>query len=284
MPERLLHKRLSAGPWRLLQEMTHRIANEHKFTASMLPPATAKTSNLEAMIVIGSAADGVQRFAGAWTCAAGDGLARGPRKRTIQTFISGCVGQPGPRSVARENATLARHELAEAIAKTSRGDRLAFERVYAATSAKLYGIIFRIVGRRDVADDVLRETFLRVWQRATEFDPNVGAPITWLATIARNRALNEVRRKVMRSLDDCPEVLQLPNGDNPLSDHEEEEERRRLEACLIRLGAEKRDIVLQVYYYGMTREEIAKRISRPVSTVKTWLRRSLAELKGYLNE
>jgi RNA polymerase sigma factor (sigma-70 family) len=68
------------------------------------------------------------------------------------------------------------------------------------------------------------------------------------------------------------------------TDYEQTEGRRHLLACLDLVGPEKKDVLLQAYYYGMTREEIAQRIGRPVSTIKTWLRRSLAELKGYLGE
>jgi RNA polymerase sigma-70 factor (ECF subfamily) len=203
-----------------------------------------------------------------------------PERQRMQAPASTTVihGTSGTR------AAISRQELVEAIARVSRQDRAAFERVYAATSAKLYGIIIRILGRRDVADDVLQEVYIRVWQRAAEFNPTIASPITWLATIARNRALDEIRQKPMRSLDDCPEVFHLPNSDNPLEDYEQDEARRRLQACLHLLGPEKKDVVLQAYYYGMTREEIAARIGRPVATVKTWLRRSLAELRGYLGE
>jgi len=187
-------------------------------------------------------------------------------------------------STSGARAAISRQELVEAIARVSRQDRAAFELVYAATSAKLYGIIIHILGRRDVADDVLQEVYIRVWQRASEFDPGRASPITWLATIARNRALDEIKRKAMRSLDDCPEVFHLASSDSPLDDYEQDEARRRLQSCLDLLGPEKKDVVLQAYYYGMTRKEIAMRIGRPVSTVKTLLRRSLAELKGYLGE
>ena len=166
----------------------------------------------------------------------------------------------------------------------SSGDQAAFELVYAATSAKLYGIIMRIVGREDVADDVLQEVYTCVWQRAAEFDPALASPITWLATIARNRALDEVKRIAMRSFDDFPEVFDLPNSDNPLADCEQDEDRRRLLTCLDLLGPEKKEIVLMAYYNGMTRQEIADWVGQPVSTVKTSLRRSLAKLKDYLGE
>jgi RNA polymerase sigma-70 factor, ECF subfamily len=185
------------------------------------------------------------------------------------------TGLPAPNS---------RQGIVKAIARVSAGDEAPFRQVYQATSAKLYGVVMRIVGRRDVADDVLQEVYVCVWQRAGEFDPASASPITWLATIARNRALDSVKRKSMRSIDECPEVLQLPSGDDPLADYVQDEGRRRLLTCLDLLGPEKRYVLLQAYFYGMTREEIAQHIGRPVSAVKTWLRRSLAELKNYLEE
>jgi RNA polymerase sigma-70 factor, ECF subfamily len=177
-----------------------------------------------------------------------------------------------------------KHDLTDAISRVAAGDRVAFRTVYAATCVKLYGIVVRILGRRELAEEVLQEVYIRVWQRAAEYDPSIGSPITWLVTIARNRALDEAKRKTMRSLDELSEVLQIPNDDDPLADHERKEEALRLQACLDRLEPEKSEIVRLAYYYGMTREEIAVRISRPVSTVKTWLRRSLAQLKDCLGQ
>ena len=126
---------------------------------------------------------------------------------------------------------------------------------------------------------MLQEVYIRVWQRAGDFDPAISSRITGLVTIARNRALDEAQRKTMRSLDDCALLLQLPNEDNPHADHERAEERRRVQACLDALEPEKSEIVRLPYYYGMTREEIAVRI-----TVKTWLRQSLTHLKVCLGQ
>jgi RNA polymerase sigma-70 factor (ECF subfamily) len=176
------------------------------------------------------------------------------------------------------------HDLTDAISRVAAGDRIAFRMVYAATSVKLFGIVVRILGRRELAEEVLQEVYIRVWQRAAEYDPSIGSPITWLVSIARNRALDEAKRKTMRSLEELSEALQIPNDDDPLADLERNEERRRLQACLDRLGPEKSEIVRAAYYYGMTREEIASRVNRPVSTVKTWLRRSLAQLKDCLGQ
>jgi len=164
------------------------------------------------------------------------------------------------------------------------GDEAAFAAVYAATAAKLFGIIVRIVRRRDVAEDVLQEVYLRVWQQAHSFDARFGSPITWMVTIARHRALDEARRKdTGLSIEDCPEVFRLATPDGaPAGD--EDNAGRNLAAGLQRLSRDKRAMLLEAYCYGRTREEIAKRTGRPVPTVKTWLRRALAELRAYLTE
>src|SRR5262245_64319262 len=99
---------------------------------------------------------------------------------------------------------VSRQELIEALEATAAGDLDAFKRVYAATSVKLYGIIVRILGRSDVAEEVLQEVYVRVWQRAGDFDRAAGSPITWLAAIARNRALDEAPRAHTRSLEVAP--------------------------------------------------------------------------------
>lgn len=174
-------------------------------------------------------------------------------------------------------------QLVEALRGTARGERAAFEKVYTSTAAKLFGIVVRILGRRDVAEEVLQDVYVRVWQHASEFDAASGSAIAWLATIARNRALDEAKRKtIVRPVDDCPEVLELAGGNDPGTDYERDVERRRLMACLNELMPEKRRVVLLAYFYGMTREEIGRETDRPVATVKTWLRRSLAQLKGCL--
>jgi RNA polymerase sigma-70 factor, ECF subfamily len=176
----------------------------------------------------------------------------------------------------------AKEDLAQVLSRVAQGDKAAFEALYTATCVKLYGVVVRILGRRDLAQDVLQDVYVRVWQRAGEFDPTLGSPITWMVAIARNRALDEAKRKTMRSLEDMPELLELPDADDPLASLEISEQRRRLQACLERLEPQRKQILALAYQYGLTREEIARRVNRPAATVKTWLRRSLAQLKDCL--
>ncbi|MBY0611942.1 MAG: sigma-70 family RNA polymerase sigma factor [Beijerinckiaceae bacterium] len=166
------------------------------------------------------------------------------------------------------------------MAKVANKDRAAFRELYRLTSAKLYGTVLRILGDKDLANDVIQECFIKIWDRAGDFDPTIASPITWLATIARNRALDEVRRKPTAALEDHPEIGELaaPMLD-PLADKARSEELRRLLACLSALDEEKRQIVLQAYYRGMSREALSKRFDRPVPTIKTLLHRSLAQLR-----
>jgi RNA polymerase sigma-70 factor, ECF subfamily len=175
-------------------------------------------------------------------------------------------------------------ELAAVLERVAAKDKSAFELLYRATSAKLYGIIVRIVTSRSMADDLLQEVYVRVWQRADEFDPSRASPITWLAAIARNRAIDEIRRRKPESTFDEDEALDVPSESaHPLDARHRREELNALMACLDRLDAEKREIVLLAYYRGMSRDDLARRFTRPVPTIKTWLHRSLAQLKDCLS-
>lgn len=163
------------------------------------------------------------------------------------------------------------------------GDKNAFSALYAATSAKLYGIILRILSRRDLADEVMQEVYVKVWERAGEFDPTRSSPITWMATIARNRALDEARKSRPVSLEDMPQGFDIVS-DQPLAIETmvASEDGRRLFDCLQGLEEERRELVGLAYLNGMTREALGQKFSKPVPTIKTWLHRSLAQLRDCL--
>jgi RNA polymerase sigma-70 factor, ECF subfamily len=196
--------------------------------------------------------------------------------------VAAGLGHPG--ASGERSVFSSRQALVDALKLIGRGDQAAFKSVYAATSVKLFGIILRILGRRDLAEDVLQEVYIRVWQRAGDFDPAVSSPITWLVTIARDRALDETRRGTTRSLDDCGELLHPSNNEKRLADREREEDHRRLLACLDRLGPDKREVIVLAYHYGMTSQEIARSTKGQAATVKTSLRRSLAQIKDCLGQ
>ena len=170
--------------------------------------------------------------------------------------------------------------LAGLLEATARGDPAAFRRLYEATAPKLFGVILRILANRPVAEEVLQETYVRIWQRAESFQPQAGQPMAWLATIARNRAIDRLRAERIErmSVDDGEAVLDslaAPGEGDPAM-------REALRACLAGLDAEARDCVILAYCSGFSREELAEKFGRPVGTIKTLLFRSLKLLKACL--
>lgn len=170
------------------------------------------------------------------------------------------------------------------IADIARRDEAALRALYDRTAAKLLGVILRIQADRGMAEDVLQDVFLRVWRNAASYSPEAGRPLAWLCTIARNRAVDGLRRRrevqgpITEDGEDWVERLADP--------HDSEVAilgRDALRACLGRLEAMHRDCIVLAYCEGQSREDLALRYGRPVSTIKTWLHRGLATLRGCLD-
>jgi RNA polymerase sigma-70 factor (ECF subfamily) len=174
-------------------------------------------------------------------------------------------------------------DLIALLAAVGQGNRAAFEQLYAATRAKLYGVALRILKRRDLADEVIQETYLKIWASAGSFDPAKASPITWMVTIARNRAIDLVRKRSEASLEDETEAMDVAADiPNPLAARELSEDLSRLMACIGALDADRQKMVLLAYYNGLSREQLAAKFGKPVNTIKTWLRRSLIEIRECL--
>ena len=174
-------------------------------------------------------------------------------------------------------------ELADLLLRVASRDRAAFSTLYRQTHAKLFGVIVRIISRRDIAGEVLQEAYVRIWEKAADFDSGKGSPIAWMATIARNRALDEARRIKPIAIEDMPDFDPADQEVDPLASRERGEGLAALMRCLSALEPEKREIVLLAYYRGASREALSKRFDRPIPTIKTWLRRSLSQLKDCLS-
>jgi RNA polymerase sigma-70 factor (ECF subfamily) len=174
-------------------------------------------------------------------------------------------------------------ELVWLMAGVARGDQAAFERLYVATRAKLFGVVLRILRRTDLAEEVIQEAYLKIWNNAGSFDAKLATPITWMVAIARNRALDVVRRKSEVSIEDEPEAMETAGEEpNPLARQEMTDELKRLLGCLGQLDEERRRLVLLAYYGGWSREQLAVKFEAPANTIKTWLRRSLLEIRECL--
>src|SRR3977135_596887 len=109
---------------------------------------------------------------------------------------------------------LSSQELVWLLAAVAKGDQAAFERLYAATRAKLYGVVLRILRRADLADEVMQDTYLKIWRNAGEFDSRVASPMTWMVGIARHRAIDLIRKKTEVAIEEEPSALEVA-GENP---------------------------------------------------------------------
>ena len=191
---------------------------------------------------------------------------------------------PPSRGAKRLNqrASTVENRIAALLEATARGDRAAFRDLYDATAPKLLGIALRIIRNRSIAEEVLQEVYVKIWQNAERFTPEAGHPAAWLAAIARNRAIDRIRAENVeraRSTDDeqILERLVAPlEGDPAL--------RKDLRACLAGLDDEARDCVVLAYCSGYSREELAERFKRPVGTIKTLLHRSIRLLRACLEK
>lgn len=169
------------------------------------------------------------------------------------------------------------------LSATASGDRAAFRLLYERSSAKLFGVVLRILRNRQKAEDVLQDVYLKVWQKAGSYNPAQGKPITWMATIARNRAIDVIRATRPEQTVDEPgdeeEIFRLGSQDAQEVDVTDLE---ALRLCLGEMKDDDRNYVLLAYYEGYSREELADRFQSPVGTVKTRLRRGLVALRACL--
>lgn len=174
-----------------------------------------------------------------------------------------------------------RAALAQALTRAGTGDRAAFAEVYRRTSAKLFGICLRILGETQAAEDVMQEVYAIVWRRAGGFDPARASPITWLATIARNRAIDRLRASGRSGgshpIEDAHEVAdRRPDAFAALAGVEEA---ARLAGCLDELDGQVARAIRSAFWEGTTYADLAARASVPLGTMKSWIRRGLLRLR-----
>lgn len=206
-----------------------------------------------------------------------------PRRSQEGPDVIGQIISTRP-TVVDEATDERRVRLACALARTGDEDREAFHEVYLLTSAKLFGICLRICGERQAAEDVLHEVYLKVWRCAAAWEPARGSAITWLTTIARNRAIDwrRVERvRKARPLDDATVVTDPSSCAETmlLSD----ERARNLQRVLGALDPCVRDAIGAAFFDGLTYAELAKRNNVPLGTMKSWMRRGLARMKDGLD-
>ena len=184
-------------------------------------------------------------------------------------------------------------ELSQLLARAGLGDRAAFARLYERTSGHLFAVVLRIQRDRAQAEDLLQEIYVSVWTAAASFDAARSQPLTWLTHIARNRAIDSLRRaqaqpKLESSSrdddDERPDIAEglADEGPGPLDLLGRASDARELGLCMERLSPAQRQSVALAFYDGLSHAEVALQLREPLGTVKSWVRRALMTLKGCL--
>lgn len=181
------------------------------------------------------------------------------------------------------HADARRAELSGLLQSVARGDRKALNAVYDRTSAKLFGVCLRIAGDRDAAEDILQDVYLKVWNRAGRFDPGHASPITWLCAIARNAAIDWVRKHGRSALPATDTAEAEGAGlDEALEVMAADEDRAQIFDCLEALSDQQQRAIRLAFFDGLSHSELANRLRVPLGTTKSWIRRGLLELRGCL--
>ena len=185
-------------------------------------------------------------------------------------------------------------ELAALLARVGLGDRAAFAQLYERSCGHLLAVVLRIQRDRALAEDLLQEVYVSVWKAAASFDAARSQPLTWLTHIARNRAIDSLRRAQAQPRlesttrddeDERPDAAEAlaDAGPGPLDLLGLASQKRQLSACMERLTPPQRQSVALAFFDGLSHAEVADRLREPLGTVKSWVRRALTVLKGCLD-
>lgn len=174
--------------------------------------------------------------------------------------------------------------LAALLAQCGMGNRAAFAELYEASKSKLFAVSLRIVRERHVAEEVLQDSFVNIWNNAAKYAAARSAPMTWMTAIVRNRSLDVVRRPNFEIADE-EDYFALNMEDErpgPQEHLSTARDQAKVEHCLKALDAEQKQTIALAFFHGLTHSEVASHLGRPLGTVKTHIRRGLQKLKGCL--
>jgi RNA polymerase sigma-70 factor, ECF subfamily len=172
-------------------------------------------------------------------------------------------------------------------------DEAALADFYDRHSRLVYSLIMRILGSPSDAEDVLQETFVRVWSRADTYDAVLGSPAAWLTRIARNRAIDRLRARRVRGdlavepavrTDDAPRAVEPITRDTPETQLEGRTTAGAIRTALATLTKDQRALIEAAFFEGYTHSELATRFGVPLGTVKTRIRSGLTAMRGHLEQ
>ena len=171
-------------------------------------------------------------------------------------------------------------DLNDLLRRIAQGERDALRAVYVRQSTRLFGVAMAILRDRSAAADVVQTSFVRIWQRAAQFDAPRGDAAGWLGGIVRHAALDAIRRRGREVPTDDPALGDREIAADALARLETAEDNARLRVCLEQLEARNREGILLAFVHGLSHPQIADRLGEPLGTVKSWIRRGLLALRA----
>nr|WP_147029347.1 sigma-70 family RNA polymerase sigma factor [Methylobacterium oxalidis] len=175
-------------------------------------------------------------------------------------------------------------DLEKALLACARGEKEALNRIYTSEAARMLGVARRFLPRAEIAEEVVHDAFVRIWQKARDFDPARGSARTWIYTVLRNHALNTLRNeRRVDPTEDFEAFGFVSEEEGPEAAVMRLSEASRLRRCLGGLEPMRRDVIVLAYTQGLTHGELAGRFGVPLGTMKSWIRRSLTALKDCMS-
>ena len=168
------------------------------------------------------------------------------------------------------------------VGKVARGDSQAFDALYDAVSAPVYGLCRRVIRDPTRAEDVTQEVFLEVWRKASRYDGSRGRAKTWIMTIAHRRAVDAVRRNESQKRHDNHAAPDQVLHDEPADAVIRADEHGAVRDCLETLTDLQLESVRLAYFNGYTYGEVATLLAKPLPTIKTRMRDGLIRLRDCL--
>lgn len=180
-------------------------------------------------------------------------------------------------------------QLRRLLGAVALGDRRAFRVLYDATSARLYGCALRVLRQEALAEEALQDAFVAIWHAASGYQPHLAAPVTWMTTIVRNKAL-DVLRRMQASVESDGAALEADAlaaledlADGPQERVQLSRDAQALARCLETLASRQRQAICLAYLHDLSHGDVAEQLETPLGTVKTWIRRGLERLRACLS-
>jgi len=175
--------------------------------------------------------------------------------------------------------------LDQLIGQCARGQEAALEQLYRLSAPHLFALAVRILRRTDLAEEVLQESFLSIWRNAGRFSAEQSRAMTWMTHIVRNRCIDLLRRPGYERPDPDDAILEAwaDEAAGPLELLRNHEDSRRLADCMAQLESKQRMAIVLSFFDDLSHREIANRLSSPLGTIKSWVRRGMERLKRCLS-